>query len=109
MPDISGYKRDVVGAYIEKDPAATLDYTVDWSDWMPLSSNLNTAVFTTSTITGDTAPLTIDSTAVVNDLAVAVISGGTAGEIYTITNTITTDNSETDSRQFRIKVVKRQL
>lgn len=109
MPDLSGYKKSNTGAFIEKDPAAELTYSVNWTDWMPTGTNLATTTFTVNSIDGDPAPLTIGTTAVINNMAVAVISGGTAGNIYTVVNTITTDNSDVDVRRFQIRVVERHL
>ena len=110
MPDTSGFKQDVIGAYIEKDPAAELTYTVDWTEWLLGGATLSTIAFTTSTITGDTAPIVIGTRTIIdNTKATVIISGGSAGEIYTITNTITTSNGDTDARRFRIKVLERHL
>lgn len=109
MPDTSGFKKDTIGSYIAKDPGAYLTYTINWSDWLPGGDNLDTSTFTTSTVSGDAAPLTIAASTIIGSNAVVEISGGTAGEIYTITNTITTTNGEIDKRRFRIKVEDRYL
>lgn len=109
MPDTSGFKKDTVGSYIVKDPGAYLTYTVDWVDWLPGGDNLDTSTFTASTISGDASPLVIAANTIITTQAVVEISGGTAGEIYTVTNTITTTNGETDKRRFRIKVEDRYL
>jgi hypothetical protein len=110
MPDISGFKQDVIGAYIDKDPAAQLTYTVDWTEWLLSGVTLSTSSFSASTISGDTAPLTIGTAVIIdNKRATAIISGGKAGEVYTVTNTITTSNGDTDRRRFRIRVLERYL
>jgi len=109
MPDISGFKKDTIGSYIVKDPEAYLTYTVDWVDWVPGGDSLSTSTFTTSTISGDAAPIVIAATTTIGAQAVVEISGGSAGELYTITNTITTTNGETDIRRFRIRVEQRYL
>ena len=109
MPDFSGFKSATSGAYIEKDPEAELTYTVDWSEWMPPTTHLQSTTFVTSTIADDPNPIVIGNGTVILDTATVIISGGSAGNIYTITNTITTDNSDTDVRRFKIKVENRFL
>lgn len=109
MATLTGFKTDRVGTYIEKDPYAVLDYSLDWTNWMPAGETINTVTVTAETITGDSAPLAIDSTTNTDYVVTAFISGGTAGNIYNIEYKIVTDNSKQDSRNFRIKVVERQL
>lgn len=110
MPDTSGFKRDVGGAYIDKDPAASLTYTVDWTDWLPTNTNLSTGSFTVSTIANDSNPVVVGASAVIDqNKSTVILSGGTAGEIYTVVNTITTDNGDTDRRRFRLRVLERSL
>jgi hypothetical protein len=108
MPDTSGFKRDKDGAYIPKDPSAVLTYTIDYSSWLTSPNTLQTSVYTVSTIADDPAPLTVDAATISSDAyANVVLSGGTAGNIYTITNTITTDNADTDSRRFKVVCERR--
>jgi hypothetical protein len=106
---LTGFQQDRAGAFIEKDPYAVLDYSLDWHNWMPSGEHISTVSVTAETISGDAAPLTIDSTTNTNYIATAYISGGTAGNIYNVEFRIVTDNSKQDSRNFRIKVVERQL
>jgi len=111
MPDTTGFKRDVVGSYIEKDPGATLTYTVNWADWLTTGVNLSTIDFTVSApASGDTTPLTASSPVIVdNNKATIILSAGKHDETYTVTNTITTDNGDTDVRRFRVVVQRRHL
>jgi hypothetical protein len=103
MPDTTGFKRDKDGAYIPKDPSAVLTYTIDYSSWLTSPNTLATSVFTVSTVQDDSQPLAVDAATISSDVyANVVLSGGTAGNIYTVTNTITTDNSDTDSRRFKV-------
>lgn len=108
MPSLTGFKQDQVGAYIEKDPYAVLDYTLDWTDWMPSGDTITSATVTAETISGDSAPLTIDNTTNTTVLVTADISGGTAGNIYNVEYRIVTTNGLQDSRNFRITVLERQ-
>ena len=110
MSTITGYKKDTVGAYIDKDPGARLIYSMDWSEWLPVGDTLSSATYAISTITGDAAPIVRQSQGVSGTtISYVELSGGTAGEIYTITATITTANGNTDKRRFRLKVNNRYL
>jgi len=106
---LTGFKQDRAGTYIEKDPYAVLDYSLDWHNWMPSGDHINTITVTAEAITGDSAPLVIDSTTNTNFIATATISGGTVGNIYNVEYKIVTDNSLQDSRNFRIRVLERGL
>jgi hypothetical protein len=110
MTTITGYKQDHKGSYISKDPAAQLVYQMDWTtDWMPDSDQLASAVYTVETITGDSAPLAIESSGITGDglLAYVELSGGSDKNIYTVTCTITTVDGITEARRFRIKCEER--
>ena len=102
MPNLTGFQEDRVGAYIEKDPYAILDYSLDWTNWMPAGDTI-----TSISVTAQTG-ITIDSTTNTDYIATANISGGTAGTIYNIEFKIVTTNGLRDSRNFRIKVLERQ-
>jgi len=108
MPSLTGFKEDRVGTYIEKDPYAVLDYTLDFTNWMPDSDTISTIAVTAETISGDSSPLVVDSSTNTDYLVTATISGGTAGNIYNLEYKIDTTNGLKDSRNFRIKVVERQ-
>lgn len=110
MATLTGYKRDNAGVYIDKDPEAVLDYTLDWVEYLPSGGELSTATWSIDSISGDTDPLTIDTSAVVSvSKTTAVISGGTAGNIYTVRCLVTTTDDTTDRRSFRISVKNRAL
>ena len=105
---ITGFQQDRVGVFIEKDPFAVLDYSLDWTNWMPSSNTISSITVTAETISGDSAALTIDSSTNTSYIVTARISGGTAGNIYNVEYKITTNQGLKDSRNFRIKVVERQ-
>jgi len=109
MATLTGFVKDNEGSFIEKDPGAKLNYTIDWTDWMPESDTISTSTFTLQTISGDAAPL-VNHTSSINVYKTSVtISGGTAGKIYRVTNTITLGSGLIDKRYFRLKVVARTL
>jgi uncharacterized protein YraI len=106
----TGFKQDLLGSYIEKDPSATLTYCIKWTDWLGSdtisSSTWAVSSFTTSTV--DTTALSVTNTAINSSTyAVVTLTGGTEGNIYTVTNRITTNHDLIDSRAFRVKVNKR--
>jgi hypothetical protein len=102
MPSLTGFQEDRVGVFIEKDPYAVLDYTLDWTNWMPDGDTISS--ITVSAATG----ITVDSTSKTDYIVTAYISGGTAGTIYNVEYKIVTANGLRDSRNFRIKVAERQ-
>ncbi len=78
-----------------KDPDAVLPYRIDWSAW------LAGAAISTSTWVVPSG-LTKVSDSIVDAITVVTISGGTAGQTFTITNRITTDDGRTDDRSFEL-------
>jgi len=111
MATLTGFKQDRAGIYIEKDPYALSDFSLDWTNWMPAGDTINTTEINIETIDGDSAPLTKSGSATVtNDkILTQKIEGGTAGNIYNVEYKIDTTNGLKDSRNFRIKVLERQL
>lgn len=109
MSTITGYKRDTVGSWIAKDPSAQLVYSMEWSDWLATGQSLASSSYTVSTVSGDAAPLTKESNGISGTQSYVELSGGTSGELYTVTATITTDDGATDRRAFRVKVDNRYV
>ena len=112
MTTISGYKTDRIGAYIEKDPDARLDYTVDWADWIVGGDQIASAHWTVSTIASDPLPLSQFQSNVltaVDHRCTVYLANGSVGNTYTITNRITTTQGIRDERFFRIIVKQRSL
>lgn len=109
MTTQTGFKQDHLGSWIDKDPAAVLVYSLDWNDWMENNDTIANSVMTVSTITGDPAPLSVRSSGFTGNVAYAELEDGSAGNVYTVTNTITTTDGAVDARRFRVKVVNRYL
>lgn len=84
----------------EKDPDAILDYTVDWSRW------LGTDTIATSQWTVPAGMTQVSATNTPTS-ATVWLSGGTAGQAYTVTNRITTAGGRTDERSIVINVRER--
>jgi hypothetical protein len=47
---LTGFKQDRVGVYIEKDPYAVLDYSLDFTNWMPSGDTIASRTVTVETI-----------------------------------------------------------
>ena len=88
---------------IKKDPQAVLDYGFDWSasGWLATGETISTSNWTVE------AGITKDSDTNDNTTTTIWLSGGTAGEDYTVTNTIVTSASRTDERSIIVAVRER--
>jgi hypothetical protein len=109
MATLTGFLRDNEGIYITKDLDAILTYSLDWSDWLQNGETITSNLFTVESISGDADPLTKVSQSNTNTVCTVKISGGTAGKIYKVFDTITTSGGLTERRYFRIKVETRSL
>ena len=85
---------------VPKDPSAVLDYAWNWADW------LGDDTISTHTITVPTG-LTLASSTATSSAVTAWLSGGTAGQAYTVTCRIVTTAGRTDERSISIKVFDR--
>lgn len=92
-------QEDDLGIYIVKSPETVIDFEFDWTDWIAGESvgAISTSVWGAST------GLTVDSSSVVGNLAKVMISGGSLGFDYYLTN-IVTAGAKTDSAMVRVKV-----
>lgn len=111
MSTITGYKKDSLGTYIEKDPEARLIYSMDWSQWLPSGSDITSVNYTVSARSNDAHPPVIhdDGITQAGTVTYVELSGGTLGKIYTVTAEIDTDSGLTDRRNFRVKIEARSL
>lgn len=114
MANLTGFLRDNTGIYIKKAPNGNLVYALDFVDYLSSGDALSTATVTIGTITNDAAPLQFPTDAATDvnisgTKATFRLSGGTAGNIYPITVTITTTGGDTDSRRFRVVCEEREL
>jgi hypothetical protein len=82
-----------------KDPAAVLDYAVDWSEW------LGSDAIVTSTWTAQ--GVTVDSDEHDGRVATAWLSGGTAGQRATATNHVITAAGREDERTRTLHIMDR--
>jgi hypothetical protein len=80
-----------------KDPQAVLDYKIDWTEWMPANDKIVASTFTSSDV-----ELTVDDSLFTDFTATVWLSGGVAGERYTVTNHIVTEDGREDDRSLTI-------
>lgn len=88
-----------------KDPAAALDYVIDWSVSYLLSTEQITASSWSIRPQGLVNDLAIDTIPPpVSGVTTVFVTGGVAGKTYQLTNRITTDQGRTDERSITIRV-----
>ena len=85
----------------KKDPDAVLDFAFDWSSWLAESETINT--YTVTVMSG----LTLDSDSQADGVVTVWLSGGTAGNWYSVACRIVTSAGRTDERTMRIRVEDR--
>jgi hypothetical protein len=81
-----------------KDPDETLDYPIDWADFLG-SDTISTSAWTAA------AGITVSSESSTNTTTTAFFSGGTAGISYLVTNRITTAGGRSVDRSFLLRVI----
>lgn len=85
-----------------KDPDSVLDYSVDWSAWLPTGDTIVASTFTVTPAATD-AVVVDDSS--FNDTTTTVwLSGGANKASYTVTNHITTSQGRQDDRSMVIQM-----
>jgi hypothetical protein len=83
-----------------KDPNAVLDYMIDWARWLAGDEIASSDWTVPAGVTKVAATHTATN-------ATVWLSGGTAGQAYTVTNRITTTGGRTEDRSFIVKVEER--
>ncbi len=86
-----------------KDPGATLDYAINWNaGYLQSGETLSSSIWTI--FPADMTQISATSTA---GVASITVSGGAAGQIYQLSNRITTSLGRTDERSITIRVEQR--
>ncbi len=85
-----------------KDPAARLDYAVDWS-----ADFLGAATIAASDWTVAPAGAAISATVMAATRTGATIAGGVPGTVYRVVNHITLSDGRTDDRALLIRIEAR--
>jgi len=81
-----------------KDPDAVLDYSIEWSKWLA-GDQIQTSAWSVSDPALEAAE---DSNTATR--TTVWLSGGTVGQLYIVTNRITTSGGRTDERSFVIQI-----
>ncbi len=82
---------------IYKPAAATITYTMDWSEWLPDGDTISASVWAVDGVTNESDSNTTTTTTI-------KISGGVTGDVHTITNTITTAAGSITPRTLYVKI-----
>lgn len=90
---------------ILKDPAAVLDYSVDWKTSYLADETLASSNW--SVVPLEAGGVTIDGTSYDGDSASVHVSGGLAGKIYRLINTVVTNTGREDCRSILMRVENR--
>lgn len=96
--------------YIDKDPEATLTYTLDWGTWLATNDYITAVVYTVQARSNDPEPLvkvTSDKTGSPATKTYITLSGGQADRTYTVFAKITTNGGSIEKRSFKVKVYTR--
>lgn len=86
---------------VTKDPDAVLDYSVDWTEWLPGDDAISDSIWE---VPDD---LTASRESVADARATVFLAGGESGQTYHVTNRITTEAGRVDDRTIRVRVTHR--
>ena len=84
-----------------KDPDATLDFEVDWSDWLATGETISSVAWDVP------AGITHSTDSKSTTAATIWLSSGTAGNTYNVGCQITTSSTRTPERTIQIVVFER--
>lgn len=91
-----------IASYV-KDPDAKLDYSIDWSSWLPAGDTISAVAWTATGVTVSASPAPSHA----SGIATVWLEGGTKGEDATVTCRVTTTAGRIDDRTIRISVRER--
>jgi hypothetical protein len=94
---------------IDKDPAAVLTYTFDWSKWLTSGDTINNAVYELQVRANDPQPIVnvLSGITAAGLKTYIKLSGGQKERTYIVTVTVTTAGGLIDRRNFRVRVKNR--
>jgi hypothetical protein len=86
-----------------KDPGAVLDYSINWAGgYLQSGETLSSSIWTIFP-----ADMTQNSASNAAGVTSITVSGGAVGQIYQLTNRITTSQERTDERSITVRVEHR--
>ena len=93
---------------IDKDPEASLTYTLDWSEWLEVNDIISMAEFSIQARSNDPAPLINADSGIVDGTKTYInVEGGQLYKLYTVSVKVTTSNGLIDKRNFKVNVMHR--
>lgn len=88
-----------------KDPAAVVDYTVDWGAGYLAGETVTASDFSIDPV--EAGGLAVEAASSDGQTASATLSGGITGHLYRVTNQISTSGGRTDERSLAIRIADR--
>lgn len=88
-----------------KDPAALVDYEVEWGDWLAANETLTASSWSVEPV--EAGGLAVAMQSGIGSARRASVSGGVRGHLYRLTNHITTSAGRTDERSLAIRIAER--
>jgi hypothetical protein len=85
----------------KKDPDATLDWIFDWNLWLGPFEEITNSEFIVD------PGITITAEGHTLKTATVWLTGGTEGQVYRVTNRITTTDGRIDDRSFTLRCTNR--
>lgn len=85
--------------FIEQDKNALLDYSQDWTDFIVGSDSITNSVWS-----ADSTDIVLSNALISGAVTTVWVTGGVAGKLYRITNTILTAQGRKDLRSFVLMI-----
>ena len=86
-----------------KDPGAVLDYSINWgAGYLQGGETLSSSIWTISP-----NDMTQNSASNTTTIASVTVTGGVGGQLYQLTNRVTTSQGRTDERSITVRVEHR--
>ena len=89
-------------SYLLKDPAAVLDFRVDWGAHYLGSERLVDSQWTVDPI--EAGGIEVETSQFDDHSASVRVSGGTDGRLYQLRNAVATESGQIDTRSFAVRV-----
>ena len=87
--------------YALKDANASLDYTINWADWLASGDSLSESTWL---VDGPDSGLSLDASGNTSTTTTIWLSGGTSTYIYTVTNRVTSACGRIDDKSIRVTI-----
>lgn len=92
-------------AIFVKDPAAVIDYAVDWSAGYLVGQDVAQSLWAVAP--AEAGGVIVEAATQTAGKTVATLSGGIVGHVYRITNTVRFSDSRSDERTLVVRVEER--